>query len=393
MSFLKLATHGQHAMTRSVSPIIIPSPVEPARSQPVSKSANRARATGFTLIELLVVIAIIAILLSLLLPAIRGARRAGRLAICESNLRQMMVAHASYANDFKNFIAALNGRAEDKNNPFIAQAERDQFPVPEDLAAQALHIITDVRPGNQNIVRYELPIFTNNFSGTYVIQDFTALVLVQYLGDVMPVPSVVCPEDAARLSWRKVGMTKTPYAPRLARNRQNLPWMQFSSSYQLTGVACAGRDSQGSALYHQDVVGGVAEHDHYGAQKYHLGGRKLDEVSVPAQKVALHDSQDRHVAKQDLFYAYPEASQPLAFFDGSVSVRKTIDANKGEYHLFPSRKPTSWTVMQYADPDLGFESPTPASHKPDEKLAGYYRWTRGGLRGVDYGGGEVDKQQ
>src|SRR5262245_39944420 len=77
---------------------------------------NRTQAAGrqaFALIELLVVIAIIAILLSILLPALRETRRSGRGAICRSNLRQMDVAHHAYANDFRSFIAALNGRAED----------------------------------------------------------------------------------------------------------------------------------------------------------------------------------------------------------------------------------------------------------------------------------------
>ncbi len=80
---------------------------------PAHRSASE---DGFTLVELLVVIAIIALLMAVLIPALTKARRTTKRIVCMSNMRQLLAAWMSYAenNDGK----LVNGGQWTGNNPF-----------------------------------------------------------------------------------------------------------------------------------------------------------------------------------------------------------------------------------------------------------------------------------
>jgi hypothetical protein len=121
-----------------------------------------------------------------------------------------------------------------------------------------------------------------------------------------------------------------------------------------------------------------------------LGRRHASEVAFPSSKVQYFDYFSRHRGRLNLFYAYPEAIVSMLMFDGSVQLRMSQNANQG----FQSNQPASPapTYLQYQPRITPWEPPTPTGNTYDV-LKGWYRWTRGGLRGVDFGGREIDTGQ
>lgn len=76
---------------------------------------------AFTLIELLVVIAIIAILIGMLLPALKGAREAGRSVVCQAHQRGVVTALANYESDNKGYLVGPNTSGSDlqQGRPYV----------------------------------------------------------------------------------------------------------------------------------------------------------------------------------------------------------------------------------------------------------------------------------
>jgi prepilin-type N-terminal cleavage/methylation domain-containing protein len=319
---------------------------------------GRFRRDGFTLIELLVVIAIIALLIGILLPALGSAISSARTLKCQANMRSMGQAAQSYGGDFRDTIPAFSWKPGNFDTPYA-----DLRNPPNDIQAvryQAIHIIRE-KTGNRFV-----PLSTGSGNNWFANLWFSHLVYIDYLTGNLEEPVAVCPEDA-----QQIERAETPaddFAP-------NQLFRKFESSYEQSVVTY-------STATAQEGVEPVQQHNElwlsFPRSNNFLVTRRFTNVTYTSSKAFLFDTFDRHYADQpDYFYFQPGARQPILFFDGSVSVRDTNDANEGFQPLNPtSPDPTLLKITSSGD-----------------SFPGYYRWTRGGLRGLDFGGSEINTGQ
>jgi prepilin-type N-terminal cleavage/methylation domain-containing protein len=330
---------------------------------------------GFTLIELLVVIAIIALLISVLLPALGEARKTARLAIDLGNLKQFGFAMGTYSADYQDRIYAFTWNTPRDIVQFRQSKEGGPLTAGDPIAGSAAQA-TD-------IIRYRANRPDFNQPGAWIPNVlYTHLVVNDYLAQKLPEKMVVSPMDRHRLNWQQDPQelfdSNYWFPFQETASNPNIRW-PYSSSYQ---VVPASYDA--GPTYSQRIYQGT-HRSYFVPPTAKIGGLRITAVDAPASKVFMHDNVDRY-SKNALYFGFPDAKVTMAMFDLSASQRVTDDANIG-WH--PGRTDASTGSMRYQYLPGAWEPQARSGATVD----GYYRWTRGGLKGVDYGGTEINTGQ
>ncbi len=344
---------------------------------------NPTNRAGTTLVELLITVVVLITLSLIIAPALGTMRAGSNNEVSRANLMQIGQGRDAYAMNNGDRIFSYTWRA---GEAYILPDGRTKIAASDQEAA-----------ANQNteiLMRR-----TGRISGIYKIRTafnrlphrrFTHLVLLDDLaGDddqAFVNPIGIDPGDQNQLVWSERPLeylqgSGVPYAagsnagydddPNWSGVENKQRWA-FGSSYQAVPFAWQGDGPD-------NVYIPIASTPHLFSSQGspELGRRLMSEVAFPAQKVHMHEEFDRE-QKRYPYFAYDHAAVEKLMFDGSVNGQISGEANSSVNPAQPGRE---W-MQRYVPLDA---FPIPLGGFNDSTLLNMrFRWTEGGLQGIDY---------
>lgn len=342
---------------------------------------NRTNRRGFSLTECVVLLVVLGLVVAVVAPMLGAARQRMRGLSSAEKLMQIGVGGAMYAGDNNGRLFSYSWRAGEAYTLPTGQVRV----AGDDQEAAAYQ--------QQEILMRQ----TGRINGQYKIQNFSAriphrryshLVLMDYMntfnGDLF-----IDPSDGKQQVWAANPLdygpgSSVPYAngtpagydadPNWGTNPVLQRWA-FASSYQV--VPDAWQPDRGARYIplastpHLFTANGQGEIPL-------AAGRQLSSVLHNANKVWMFEEFDRD-RQRPLYFGYDEARSDKLMFDGSVNNWASGDAAPsvvpeiGIFHW----KQTYVPLDRFPTPVGGLGDPTLVSQR--------YRWTYGGLSGINYG--------
>ncbi len=346
---------------------------------------THARRHGFTLFETAAVIGMLSLLIGVTAPAVKQARVGMRGSVSAANLAFIGQGTGMYAADHQGRLFSYTWA------PGVA------YTMPNGLLKSGNTSTSAAQWQNTEILMRR----TGRIDGVDVIRNmssqlphrrFTHLVLMDYLDQPFPSAMWADPADANLLQWQA--------NPTDISSANNIPYTVSSASLQgydfspgWLGVDVLQRWAFGSSYlrtvsaWNPDGIGGTPAYVPVASSPNLMSsignfdvslGRNFSEVAFPSAKVHMFEEFDRRQAGSP-YFGYDHAAPLKVMFDGSINDRPSGEAGPSWNSAMGKQewRQTYIPLHTFPIPLSGLGETTPLSQR--------YRWTVGGLQGIDYG--------
>ncbi len=346
---------------------------------------------GFSLVELVAVIAVVASAGAVLGPSFGGVRSKARGLTSEGNLMMIGQASAMYGIDSDDRIPSFTWRAGDTYVDLGSGNTRTLFSDAEGASRQVQNILYRATGRLNGFGRILNP------SSRLMYRRYTHLVLADYIGGNVSDAMWADPADEKLLGWQANPLgffdrdNDFPYGNGMPNQQgydMSFSWTDisilqlwpFSSSYQV--VPHAWQNDFGTQYVPISETPHLFRLNTVPGSQLELGERRASEVVFPSAKVYMFEEFDREHSVGDLYFSYHTAAPAKLMFDGSINTQISSEAqisvNPDDYnrgYRGEWRQPYV-PLDQFPIPFHGLGSTIEQNMR--------YRWTLGGLSGVNY---------
>ena len=346
------------------------------------------RRNGYTLSECAVLMVVIGLLVAILLPMLGASRLSQRGMSSSQKLLAIGQMGMMYAQDNADRLFTYSWRGGEtyimpwgsKRTPSDDQ-EASSYQNQEILIRQTGRIYGDFK--------------FQNYTSRLPHRRYSHLVLMDYLDLPFPSELFIDPSDANQLEWASDPLSFSsgsgvPYSEGDAAEgydddgnwttRAVLQRWPFASSY--LPVPDAWQPDRGERYIPVEDTPHLFTDQQYRVQL--ADGRRLSDVLHNSNKVWIHEEFDRERANP-LYFGYDDAQAEKLMFDGSVNswasgiAAPSVVPELGQMHWQQAYVP----IDTFPLPVGGLGDDTPVSQR--------YRWTYGGLSGINYGSFSFDR--